>query len=99
MNGYDISERAQRDLDEIWTYIARRDFSAADRLADKFVSKFEMVSRQPLIGDSAGHLSPGLRRVLCGNYAVYYEIVAERVSISRIIHCARDTRRIFGETD
>ncbi len=99
MNGYDISARAQKELDEIWTYIANRDITAADRMTDQFVMKFEMLARQPLIGESAGHLSPGLRRVFSGNYAIYYEVLTDRVSISRILHGARDTLRIFGERD
>ena len=99
MTGFDISARAQRDLDEIWTYIAIRNIAAADLLADQFVRKFEMLARQPLIGESAGHLSPGLRRVFSGNYAIYYEVLADRVAISRIVHGARDTQRIFGERD
>ena len=99
MSGYGISDRAQKELDEIWIDIANRDLAAADRMADQFVMKFEMLARQPMIGESAGHLSPGLRRVFCGNYAVYYEVVSDRVSIARILHGARDTRRIFGERD
>ena len=99
MTGYDISDRAQKELDEIWTYIANRNIAAADRMTDQFVRKFEMVARQPHLGESAGHLSPGLRRVFSGNYVIYYEVVADRVSISRIVHGARDTLRIFGERD
>lgn len=99
MTGYDISERAQRELDEIWTHIAKRDMAAADRVVDQFVLRFEMLARQPMIGESAGHLSPGLRRVFSGNYVIYYEVLADRVAISRILHGARDTLRIFGDRD
>lgn len=96
MTQYDISPKADADMDEIWTYIAERNFQAAERLVRGLVSKFEMLSRQPLIGESVGNMHPGLRRVLFGNYVVYYEIVSERVTIRRVIHSARDISRIFG---
>ena len=99
MTGYDISLRAEADIDEIWTYIAQRDFHAADRLSDRFVAKFEMLSRQPLIGELVGHLSPGLRCVPVGNYVVYYEIVRDRVSISRVLHGSRDITRFWGNQE
>ena len=35
MTGYDISDRAQKELDEIWTYIANQDIAAADRVTDQ----------------------------------------------------------------
>ena len=99
MTGYDISARADADIDEIWTYIAQRDFRAADHLSDRLVAKFEMLSRQPLIGESVGHLSPGLRCVPVGNYVIYYEIASNRVSITRVLHGSRDVSQFWGNQE
>ena len=96
MSSYDVSPRAEADMDEIWTFIAKRNLPAADRMIRSLVGKFEMLSRQPLIGESVGHLHPGLRCVIHGNYVVYYEVNSSRVTIRRIIHGARDIRQFFG---
>lgn len=94
-----IQPRAQADVDEIWTYIAQRNHQAADRLSDRIVERFEMLGRQPLIGESAGHISPGLRRVVEGQYVIYYEIEADVVFIRRVLHGARDLSQFFGPQD
>ena len=94
-----IQPRAQTDMDEIWTYIAQRNRQAADRLSDRIVERFEMLGRQPLIGESFGHISPGVRRVVEGNYVSYYEIEADVVFIRRVLHGARDLGRFFGPQD
>lgn len=94
-----IQPRAQADLDEIWTYLAKRNYQAADRWSDRIVERFEMLGRQPLIGESAGYVSPGTRRVVEGNYVIYYEVEADVVFIRRILHAARDLEQFFGPQD
>lgn len=99
MTGFDVSFRADADMDEVFTFVAERNYLAADRLIRELVSKFEMLSRQPLIGEFVGHMYLGLRCVVHGNYVIYYEIVSDRVTIRRIIHSARDIRRFFGSNE
>ena len=94
-----VQPRAQADLDEIWTYVAERNRPAADSLSDRIVEKCEMLGRQPMIGESAGHISPALRRVVEGNYVIYYEIEADVVYIRRVLHGARDISQFFGPQD
>ena len=96
MSDVKVQPRAQADLDEIWTYIAQRNYQAADRLSDRIVERCEMLGRQPLIGESVGHISPGLRRVVEGNYVIYYEIESDVVFIRRVLHGARDLKQFFG---
>ena len=52
-----------------------------------------------MIGESAGHISPALRRVVEGNYVIYYEIEADVVYIRRVLHGARDISQFFGPQD
>jgi toxin ParE1/3/4 len=48
-----LSESANRDLDEIWDYIAVENHSpnAADQLIDQFDNRFRLLVTQPLMGD------------------------------------------------
>ena len=55
-----------------------------------------MLGRQPLIGESVGELSPGLRRIPYGNYVVYYEQDGNVVRIRRVVHGARDVSQFWG---
>lgn len=87
-----ISPRAKADLLGIWKYIARRNLSAADRLLDRFREKFDMLARQPLIGEARADIAPQLREVPVGNYVVFYVPLHTDagVEIVAVIHAARD---------
>ena len=99
MNRYSVSPRARADLDEIWTYIARDNRQAANRMLRRLTDKFAMVSRQPEIGELRGDLHPGFRTVLLGSYVIYYTIEAKHVRSMRVLHAARDIGQFFGSQD
>lgn len=96
---YEIGERAEADLNEIWTYIALHDYQAADRQIDRLFERFEMLGRQPTIGELWGHSSPSLRVCPVGNYAVFYAVEDDVVQIRRVLHGARDLSRFVGSDD
>ena len=90
MSGYLLTPRAQADLDEIWLYVAQNRQEAADRLIDRIVGHFALLSANPGIGQQCSHLAKDLRRSTIGNYAVLYRPRPSRLEIIRIIHGARD---------
>ena len=96
MNEFVLSKRAEADVDDIWTYIARNDRQAADRQIDRIYDRFEMLVQQPEFGESVGYLTAGLRRTRVGNYIIYYEIEPNHVQIRRVLHGARDVKKFFG---
>ena len=96
MSQVEVAPRARADVDEIWTYIARRDLRAAERWVRQLSKRFRMLGRQPLIGESVGELCPGLRRIPYGNYVVYYERDGNVVRIRRVVHGARDVSQFWG---
>ena len=98
MPRYSVSSAARRVLETIRNWIASDNRSAARRWVSNARSKFQMLSRQPLIGEACDHIRPGLRFVLVGNHVVYYIIREDRVIIVRIVHSARDIGRIFPQT-
>ncbi len=96
MSRYVLVGRAETDLDEIWCYIAQHDLPAADRMIDRLIERFEMLARQPGAGDLLGHVSPGLRCCPVGNYVVFYETDEFQICIKRVLHGARDLRKLLG---
>ena len=85
---------ARRDLDDIWSYIAERDVDAADRLIDRLKRATLLLAERPYAGMDAAILRPGLRKWTVGAYVVFYLIGAGRIEIVRIVHSARDHRRL-----
>jgi len=59
--GYRLSPLAQSDLDQIWDFIAADNPTAASNVIHKFDTRFQMLVRQPLIGESREELLSGLR--------------------------------------
>jgi toxin ParE1/3/4 len=60
MNEFVLSKRAEADIDEIWTYIARNNRQAADRQIDRIYDRFEILLQEPDFGESIGYLTSGL---------------------------------------
>ncbi len=95
MTPYTVSPLAQVDVDEIWSYVARDNVSAADRLIDTFHEKFLLLSAQPLIGQSRDELAANLRSFVAGKYVIYYQRTEERIRIVRVLHGSRDVGSLF----
>ena len=48
---YRLSSRAERDLDEVWLYVAEdASPTTADRLIDDIVDRFDLLTEQPRMG-------------------------------------------------
>jgi toxin ParE1/3/4 len=85
-----ISAEAQRDLDEIWDYIAGDNWRAADALIDEVEERFRLLSEQPLLGQDRPDLAPGLRFIPVGSYLIFYVPLSDGVEVVRVTHGARD---------
>ena len=91
MSGYVLSREADRDLDDLWDYIAADDVDAADRLTAKLMDAFKALAKHP----GMGHKRDDLTRypVLfwpVGNYLVVYRAERSPIEIVAIVHGARD---------
>jgi toxin ParE1/3/4 len=95
MNRYRLSRTATSDLRAIWAYVAKDRPAAADGLIDTLYQKFRLAATNPGIGESREDLSPGLRVFSVGSYVVGFRKVPQGVEIVRVVHGARDQRRLF----
>ena len=92
---WSLTDPARDDLDDIWFQIAGDNVAAADKLVARLVERFDMLARQPLIGEACPELKPDLRKFPVRPYVIYYAVEAGEVAIIRILHGARDVSRHF----
>ena len=91
-----VTNDAERDLDEIWLYIARDSVEAANRLIDELTSRFPLLGSSPQMGRLREELKLNLRSHAVGNYIIYYRETQRGVSILRVVHGSRDPKRALG---
>lgn len=101
MSRYLLSTLARNDLDAIWDYIGIENDRplAAHRLIEALVHRFELLGREPLIGQAREDLADlvkDVRSFSVRSYVIYYQPVAEGVRIARVLHGARDARAVFA---
>ncbi|MGC6400686.1 type II toxin-antitoxin system RelE/ParE family toxin [Sphingomonas sp. FW199] len=88
-----IRPQADRDLDEIYDWIARDDPAAAERHVRRLVTAALALSDFPERGPMRPDIAEGARSIVVGRYLVLYAIVGETVEIVRFLHGARDMGR------
>lgn len=94
---YRLSALAERDLDEIWSYVAE-DASpeTADRLIDAIVERFELLSEQPRMGRLRPEFGEGVRSFTVESYVIYYRHDMG-VLIARVLHGRRDQTAAWSD--
>jgi toxin ParE1/3/4 len=90
MNRFRVVREAQRDLDEIWLYIAGDNLRAADELLGELRRAFLLLVQEPMAGQSREDLIPALRFLPVRNYLIFYLPLTDGVEILRVIHGARN---------
>lgn len=95
MNKARLSAIARADLDEIWLYVAERDGpEAADALIDRLAKTFPLLASFPSMGTLRQDVFPDARVFPVGPYLVFFRKRRRHVEISRVLHGARDLRRL-----
>ena len=83
------SSAADQDLVEIWRYVARDNSDAADQLLRRCDARIESLRVNPELGERVEPSKVGLRRVVEGNYLIFYQIRDDGLYIVRVLHAAR----------
>lgn len=96
MLNYSLSREARQDIDEILIYIAADSVNAAVSFNDRLENVFLLLGDNPKAGRERPDLSRGLRSFPLGNYLIFYRVRTDDVTISRVIHCARDIQEIVN---
>jgi toxin ParE1/3/4 len=90
-----FSPLAEQDLAAIADYIATDNPSKALDFIRQLRERCLMLELQPESGIARAELGVAIRSLLFGNYLIFYTLQPNQVRIERIIHGARDYRRLL----
>lgn len=93
---YRLSDLAESDLAEIWSYVAEDSPTRADRLIDAIFDRFELLVEQPRIGRNRPEFGEGVRSLVVESYVIYYRHEGD-ILIARILHGRRDQAAAWSE--
>jgi plasmid stabilization system protein ParE len=103
MNAYQLTPPALDDLFEIWSYIARDNVDAANRLESEVYKACTFLAEGPLRGSAREDITKLPLRFWTiqafPNYIVVYDPASKPLRIIRILHGRRDVLAILGEAD
>ena len=83
------SSRADQDLIEIWSYVAKDNPNAADRLLRRLDDRIQKLQDYPEQGESLPNSNVGMRRVVEGSYLIFYQILDDVIRVVRVLHTSR----------
>lgn len=94
---YSLTLTAQRDLQDIWFYIAQDNPPAADRVEAAFYDAFDKLADMPLIGHTREDLTQKpVRFWNVYKYRIVYDSRTEPLVILRLLSSFRDIAKILG---
>jgi|ERR1700721_418343 len=99
MSAYRLTPQALDDLSDIWVFIARDNFEAADRVEQAVYQACELIAASPLAGSMREDLTALPVRFWLvqpyTNYLIVYDPKTSPVPIIRILHGARNLPSIL----
>lgn len=93
----ELSQFAERDLEEIWTYIGEDNQQAADNLIREFLQKFKMLAENPNLGRNRSEIFINLRSFPFKKYIIFYVPTDNGIEIFRVLHSSRNIKGLFEE--
>jgi toxin ParE1/3/4 len=97
LNRVIVSGIAETDLIDIWSFVARDDPSAADRLIDQIYAKFRLLAATPKLGRPRPELNESIRSLVVAHYVIFYRKGAGGIEVARVLHGHRDLPSLFRQ--
>lgn len=94
-----IRPSADRDLDEIFGWIARDDVDAAERQVRRLIAAALALREYPERGRARPEIGEGMRSLVNGRYLIFYRIADDVVEVVRVLHGARDLGEVVARSD
>jgi plasmid stabilization system protein ParE len=101
MSRYQFTPPALDDLFEIWSYIARDNVDAANRLEDAIYKACAFLAEGPYRGGGREDITKLPLRFWTvpafSNYIIVYDPASDPLQIIRILHGSRDIQAVLAE--
>ena len=88
------SAQSEEDLIAIWRYIATDNPTAATRLLERIDRRIESLARHPFLGEHQPRFGENTRRIIEGNYLIFYDVLPDAVHVLRVFHGARKIEQL-----
>ncbi|MEM9834053.1 MAG: type II toxin-antitoxin system RelE/ParE family toxin [Bacteroidota bacterium] len=96
MGNYTTSAAAERDLREIFRYIAReKSRTRARSFLRSLETTMQRLADSPGIGSDRSYLAPDLLGFPKGKYIIFYQKKGDDIQIVRVLHGRRDIENLF----
>jgi toxin ParE1/3/4 len=93
---YRISRRAEADIEAICDYIAQDNPDAAERVDERIHDAIKLLAKLPGMGHTRPDVSDKRYRFWAvGNYVIAYRLEGKELLVVRVVHGARDFRKLF----
>jgi plasmid stabilization system protein ParE len=96
MSAYVLTDQAERDVNEIWDYIANESIEQADAVAAEIREALRLLASAPGIGHRRGDVKDVRYRFWRANrFIIAYFSKTQPLQIIRIVGGHRDFRQLF----
>ncbi len=98
---YRFTPRALDDLDEIWSYIAVENETAANRVESAILATCDSLARHPHLGSKRSEITPLPVRFWVvtrfPNFIVVYRPAVKPLQVVAVLHAKQDIKRLMEE--
>lgn len=78
------------DLVAIWDYLAKHSVGSADKVVARINDRIHQLADFPKSGEAQPQFGNQCRRVIVGNYLVFYDLYSDQIEVLRVLHAARE---------
>ena len=103
MNRAKFSPKAERDLDEVFNFIAADNPGAAERVRRTILNTADFLALHPELGRRIRNTSPRHVQIrwfvvpTFRDYLIFYQPFQETIVVVRVLHAAQDWTRFFPQ--
>jgi len=89
------SAQCENDLIRVWRHIATDNPTAATRWLEKIDRRIQSLSNHPFMGEHQSQFGENTRRIIEGNYLIFYDVLPDAVHVLRVFHGAQKLDDLF----
>lgn len=89
------SDKANRDLLQIYVYLVNRNVDAAEAIIRNLDIQFRRLAEFPFLGRERSQLGKGIHGLVVGEHLIFYAVLEEVIGVVRVIDGRMDVDAEF----